>query len=572
MIQNFTKKITQENLILGLFFALGIFFSYNTLHTNLRDLNLWDESVYINTGRTFFSGTLTPFFRNPLIGMLYAITYLPFQSSPYWLVQSATLGRFILFALLWLSALLISKQTVKFASPYIMAGFLLIYPITTGILNNPSDSLFAAMSGFALRQVLSYYNTQNIKHVWLASLFIGLSALSRNDGLVSFAILCVLILWLSLRFKSNWKWVPALLLPFALILGGYQTIYGLRTGHYELGTTERSYVAFQQGQELVYKKDPNCTLKRIRCAVLQADQLYGTPEQNNFSVLRAISNNPKAYSERFLKHLETIPKLLVTTYGQRTVFLLLILALRGLYELFRKREYSFIILLIVWISYLGVYFLTFFREGYVRTPFFIFYLLGAIGVQAIAENASNKKERNAWLMGAGGFTILALILNVQVMYFTAALLLLAFIFISALNLGQPAQVWALLLVIALMLRPAYDPPVYEARGVIPEEQGVLALSQMFPENSNISAGAPGAVWMARMTPMDVADYDYENATTPEAFYQQLKKDKVVAIYVDPYLSNANKQIWLLIFPKIGSYYEKAYASKYGGDIQVLIVK
>jgi hypothetical protein len=555
-------------------FVLNFFLIFNNLTPSFRDLNGWDESVYINSGRTLFEGTLPVFASNPLIGFLYAITYIPYQTSPFWLVESATLGRILLFFLVWLSAFLVSNKVSKHASPLIVAAFVLVFPILTDILGNPSDSLFAAMSGFAFWQVLSFHETQNLKHIWWASFFIGLAALSRNDGLVSFGILAILIIWLAIRFKSAWQWMPALVIPFALIIGGYQLFYGMQTGDYSLGTTERSYVAFQQGQQLVYEKDPECRFKRIRCAVFQAEKLYGSGEKNNYSVFRAIANNPQAYSIRLLAHFKKLPTLFLYTYGQRTMFLLLFLALRGLVELIRKREYLLLALLIAWPAYLGVYFLTFFREGYLRTPFFIFFIFGAIGVQALTETSANSKGNRIWVIILTVTTLLAWFAGIQALYFTTVLLLAAVLVISLLKQAgqQTTSGLLILLLVGIILRPAFDPPVRKTLSEEPEVQGILTLVQKLPAGSQVASGAPGAVWMARMEPIDVSDLDYGDVTTPEALYEQLKKDGVDAIYVDSYFSNTNREIWRLMVPGIGTYYENIYTSPSGGNIQVYLLK
>jgi hypothetical protein len=556
------------------FLTLNLFLVFNVLTPSFRDLNGWDESVYINTGKTLFEGTLPVFARNPLVGFLYAVTYIPYQTSPFWLVESATLGRIFLFFVIWLSAFLVGSKVSKHASPLVISAFVLIFPILTDILGNPSDSLFAAMSGFAFWQVFSFHETQNIKYIWWASFFIGLAALSRNDGLVSYGILAVLVIWLAVRFKSAWQWIPALVIPFTLIVGGYQLFYGMRTGDYSFGTTERSYVAFLQGQQLVYEKDPECRFKRIRCAVFQAEKLYGSGEENNYSVFRAIANNPGAYSIRLLAHFKKLPTLFLYSYGQRTTFLLLFLALRGLVELIRKREYSLLALLIAWPAYLGVYFLTFFREGYLRTPFFIFFIFGAIGVQALAENLAKLKENRIWVIILTAATILAWFAGIQALYFTTVLLLAAVFVIPLLKqAGQPtASGLLILLLVGIILRPAFDPPVRKTLGEEPEVQGILTLIQNLPTGSQVASGAPGAVWMARMEPIDVSGLDYGDVTTPEALYEQLKKDEVDAIYVDSYLSNTNREIWRLMIPGIGKYYERIYLSPKGGNIQVFLLK
>jgi len=556
-----------------IFFALNLFLIFNHLTPSFRDLNGWDESVYINSGRMLFEGSLPIFASNPLIGFLYAVTYIPYQTSPLWLVESATLGRIFLFFLIWLSAFLTGSKISKHASPLIIATFVLVFPIMTDILGNPSDSLFAAMSGFAFWQVLSFYETQKIKHVWWASFFIGLAALSRNDGLVSYVILAVLIIWLAIRFKSAWQWIPALVIPFALIVGGYQLFYGMKTGDYSLGTSQRSYVAFLQGQQLVYVKDPDCRFKRIRCAVFQADELYGSGEENNYSIFRAIANNPQAYSIRLLAHFKSLPKLFSYSYGQRTTFLLLFLALRGLVELIRKKEYSALVLLISWMAYLGVYFLTFFREGYLRTPFFIFFIFGAIGAQALAENLADRKENRIWIIILTVATLLAWFTGIQALYFTTILLLAAALIIPLFKqTSQTTSVLLILFLVGIILRPAFDPPVAKIINEEPEVQGILTLARSLPAGSQVASGAPGAVWMARMEPVDVSGLDYGNVKTPEALYEQLKKDGVKAIYVDSYLANANREIWYLIIPGIGKYYENIYLSPGGGNIQVFLLK
>jgi hypothetical protein len=565
--------LTPSRIAALILFALNVFLVFNNLTPSFRDLNGWDESVYINTGKTLFEGTLPVFARNPLVGLLYAITYIPYQTSPFWLVESATLGRIFLFFLMWLSAFLVGSKVSKHASPLILAAFILVFPVLADILSNPSDSLFAAMSGFAFWQALSFHETQNIKHIWWASFFIGLAALSRNDGLVSYGILAILTIWLAVRFRSAWQWIPALVIPFAVMIGGYQLLYGMQTGSYSLGTTERSYAAFQQGQQLVYVKDPECRFKRIRCAALQAEKLYGSGEENHSSIFRAIANNPQAYSIRLLAHFRKLPKLFLYAYGQRTTFLLLLLALCGLVELIRKREYSLLALLLAWPAYLGVYFLTFFREGYLRTPFFIFFTFGAIGAQTLAQNLSNSRERRIWVIVLTVATILAWFAGIQALYFTTVLLLVAVLVVPLFKqTSQTILGLLVLLLVGIMLRPAFDLPVGKIISEEPEVQGILTLAQNLPPGSRVASGAPGAVWMARMEPIGVSEPDYGIVTTPEALYEQFKKDGVEAIYVDSSISSTSPEIWRLIVPGIGRYYENIYLSPGGGDIQVFLLK
>jgi hypothetical protein len=63
-----------------------------------------------------------------------------------------------------------------------------VSPALTRLLDNGNNTLFTAMSGFALWQMLAFLRTQSVKHLWLGSLFLDLAALSRNKGPVLFLI------------------------------------------------------------------------------------------------------------------------------------------------------------------------------------------------------------------------------------------------------------------------------------------------------------------------------------------------------------------------------------------------
>ncbi|MGH2581342.1 MAG: hypothetical protein ACRDFQ_00425 [Anaerolineales bacterium] len=224
-------------LTIGLVLALHLFLVLKSLLPTLRDINQWDEAVYINTGRLLAQGELPLFARNPLVGVLYALTYFPFAQSPFWLLNSAALGRAILFGLMWLAAYLIGRELKPLASHWTMVGILIVIPVLTAILGNPSDALFAAMAAFAFWQFLAYRNHGELRHLAWASLFVGMAGLARNDGLILFLIFLALTLLLNLNSKPRWRWLAYAGLPFVILIAGY--IGALRTsdrvlwpGHY----------------------------------------------------------------------------------------------------------------------------------------------------------------------------------------------------------------------------------------------------------------------------------------------------------------------------------------------------
>ncbi len=583
-------RFERETWLALLAFGVNVFLVFNAFLPSLRDLNFWDEAVYINTGRLLVEGELPSFARNPLIGVLYGLAYLPFREAPLWMGQGAAIGRMALFALMWWGCYLAARAFGRFVPALATAGFLLVFPVLPEILVNPSDALFAAMSGFAFWQTARFCDTRATRHLWGASFFLGLAALSRNDGLLLFPIFLLLAFWISRRTVQPqaipgeagmyaWHrrpvvglaWLTAAALPFALLVGGYFLLYGAVTGDFSLGTRERSYVAFQQGQAIDYQKDPTCTEKWLRCAVLQAEQLYGSGQENNYSILRAISRNPQAFGRRFLKQVSLLPGYIYSIYGQRTALLLFILAFRGLLELLRRRQGSLVGLFLLWPLTLAVYFLTFFRIGYFRLPYFVLYILGAIGAAAVASDARDRRHLYIWSVLLAAVTLPAIWLDVRALYFTTVLLLAGIWFIRFLPEGRTAEAPALLVMLAigLILRPVFDPPAPYDLVNGAEEQAAVVMQERLPRGSLVMAGAPGGVWAARMEFQDANAYSA--LTSGADLYAALKEAGVRAIFVDPYLSNTNEHVWNLVEPGIGTWYESVYVGR-EGSVRVLLIE
>ncbi|MGH2581343.1 MAG: hypothetical protein ACRDFQ_00430 [Anaerolineales bacterium] len=129
----------------------------------------------------------------------------------------------------------------------------------------------------------------------------------------------------------------------------------------------------------------------------------------------------------------------------------------------------------------------------------------------------------------------------------------------------------LLFSVALILRGSlYDPPNLRQLRDQPEERASLALQANLPKGSLVASGAPGAAWAAHMTHYPSTG---ENllVDTPDALYSVLLADGVQAIYIDHYLSGNNRDLWELIEPGIGQYYEQIYSDR-SGSIRVLLVK
>ncbi len=566
-------RFSSQTAVAWLAFALNIFFVFNDLFPTLRGLNFWDEAVYINSGRLLVEGVLPSFARNPLIALLYAILYLPYLRAPLWMVYVAFWGRVVLFALLWWSCYFLIRELRVFTPPITAAGLLLVFPVLVDILVNPSDALFAAMSALALRKTLAFLNTSERRHARWGAFFVGLAALSRNDGLVLFPLFLLLLALIAWRQGLGWRWGWQAVLPFLALVGGYLLFYGARTGDFQLHTGERSYVAFLQGQSLDYHRDPSCQQKFLRCAVLEAERLYGSGEENDYSVIRAIARNPSAYARRLRKQVALMPEMVYAVLGERTAPLLFIMALAGAFDLLRRRRGLVLTVLLTWPLHLGIYFLTFFRYGYFRLPYFVAYALAAVGAATFAREVQRRRGFAWWALPLLAVSALAFLYDVRSLYLAAVPLLGV---ASALRLFsqhearidlQPIGLLALF-VVGLMVRPVLNPPAPRDVTQEAEEQAVILLQKEFPSGSPVLAGSPGGVWAARMEFADANEY--AQASSGEVLHERLIENGVVAVFVDPSLSNANEHVWNMIEPAIGKWYETLYSGR-EGSVRVLRV-
>jgi len=567
--------LDNKNLIIILVFLIQTLFVLYRFIPTLQDINLWDEAIYINAGRDLANGILTPFEWNPFVSIFYAFTYLPFKSSPYWMMQSASVGRILMFSLMWLSSILIAKRMSKISHPLVMAGLLFSVTVLTDILSNPTDALFASMSGFAFWKLITYYETRDEKQLGWVSCFLGLAALSRNDGLILFFIFVILSLFFLRSSIKKWLHLLYTVMPFLFFVFGYFCIYGLVTGNFVLGTKERSYIAFEQGQAELYQKNESCLQSVSRCAILEARQLYGTPAENNYSVFTAIRRNPEAMMKRAMHTVKVLPEMIYSAYGKRTAYILFILAFAGIFELVKKRHFLVLGTLLVWTSYLGVYFLTFFREGYLQTPYFIIFTLASIGVASLVSSITNAdREYLIWTVILIIFSVIGIYRSLNYLYFNT-LVLLGIIWAGHLvnrdrREGVPATLYLIFLVGGMIVRGAYNPPQIQTWGQIPEEQAIVLLQETFPQDTLVAAGAPGGVYAARMKYFELGDLDGSVESTEE-LYAQLTSLGVKAIYVDSFLSSRNSHIYEFVDAGIGVEFEQIFSGR-DGSIQVLRVR
>lgn len=561
-------------LIVSALLLIVIFFNFDNLAVQITDINYWDEASYINRGREWVQGTLPEFSWSPLTSGLFALIYLPLQHTANWLPIAASIGRIVIFAAMSLAIYLLAKEIKDIAWPTAILGVIFSLPIMVRILKFQSDALFAALAAFALWQVLKYRNSGRQKHLWGTSFFLGLAALARNDGLILFAFFLVLILLIKTeQFLPLWQKLLAALLPFVLLVGGYLLFYGISTGSFYMGTVNRTWVAFAQGQYFIYGDTSSCDGNQLNCAVEKAESLYGTGEENNYSVLRGIANNPAAFLDRTLTQLKSLPKMIYSAYQGRPIIGLVFFAALGVLGLWQSANRPLLWIFLGWMIYLPVYFLTFFRSGYFLFPFPILFLLVMVGVFKSIQLFQQKLFRWLFSILFLGLFAAGILLEYETFAITGIGLFAAF-WLGHLLSGKESppknQVFLLSIFIAgILLHGSYASATFASTKATPEEQAIQLLHQQYPQNSKIAAGAPGPVWSAQMDFAAISG-DLFQVETPEELHEQFVQDGVLAIYVDHNMTNTNYNTWLLIESGIGSLYERSFSGD-NGSIQVLEV-
>lgn len=556
------------------FFVANFLLVLPSLFPNLGDIGPWDEMAYVIGGRLLADkGEWPAIADNPLTSAFYALTYLPFNSSPFWLVHSRTLGKILSFALLWLSLYWVAQRLKEFAHPAIALGFFLVAPFTLEFLIFPSDPLFTALAGFAFGQLLAFYFSQKVRHIWWSSFFLALAALARNDGLVLFPIFLVWSLVLGWRFR---RIVPAglgSLGPFILIVGGYVLIYGLFTGNYRLGTLERTYDNFEAGQEVLLRKSGG--INPVVAAKQEAQRYFGTAEENHYSVFRAIRRNPDMYLERLKRTILLLPEKLLRAYGIRYAPVLFLLWVRGGIELVRRKHSLLLLILLTWPLHLASGFvITLFRTGHLLFPFYAILALAAVGLQAILVNL-DRHERFAW------FALLTMLIGMSLLTDKLAIAYSCGLFLVSLWIARVMQARgsladyraiALLIVLCagLILRGPFPSPKIRTLGREPKEQALLALTRILPEDSFVAATSlfPAA---AKMRLANLVSGDIPVNVSPEDFLAWMRAEKIQAVYVDSTLYYDNPRLWSLIAPHIGQGLKRVFSVE-DGNIQILLVE
>ena len=540
---------------------------------NISDISPWDETYYIVSGRDMLSGQLPVLGYSPLFSFLAMVCYLFFRDSNFWLIHVNSVMRFLLFSFLFISSWQVGKALKEQYKPIILFGFLFVSPVITQNFEYPTDILFASLSAMAFAQVVHFINTKEIKHVWWASFWLGLGMLTRGDAMILIAVLAVFVVWFGIKQHRWWRLLLAVLIPFLALSIGYVVFRGALTGDFNTGMGERSYIAFEQGQEIDMPESDARFDAPIESYNV-ARELFGNPEENDYSVFRAISRNPQAYLSRLWAVLKSLPGLFLTAYYRRYTIFLSLLAIRGLVSLVQQKKISLAILHVIWILPMSAGIArTLVRVGYFRLFYFVLYSLAIIGLKALLDSLKRHWEGWVWAGILGFVLVLALIREedaIQIGITVSLCWLLLVFLISKQSEQYPNwQSMAMLLLLAsgLLLRTGILIFTPRVLGEEPREAASLVLREVTEPGDYVLTCTPSVVFLANRQVANFCSVDIPEFESSEAFIEWMKAQNFNAIYLD---QAAPTILYDLCFDSRGKWLTWIYSSK-GGESAIFIV-
>lgn len=505
---------------------------------NLSDIAPWDETYYIVNGREIFSGNLPYLADGPLYNFIAGFITLFFKNSPFWLIHVNSLMRFLTFSFLFVATWEVGKAFKEYFNPLVLFGFLFISPILAQNFEYPADLLFAGLSALAFAQMVHFIKTKQIRNVWWASFWLGLGMLTRGDAMIIIAALTVFVLWIGIKQHRWWRLVLAVLIPFLAITGGYVLLRGVITGDFDTGMGDRSYTAFEQGQEVDLPEEGGRFAAPTESYYV-ARALFGTREENDQSIFQAISRNPRAYLDRLVAVIKTLPGLFLTAYYRRDAILLTLLALRGLIALLKRKKYAIAALSVLWVLPLSAGVArTLVRVGYFRLFYFVIYVLAIIGLKALLDSLKKNREALIWVGVLGSVLVASFIIDDDAlkMGMTVYLcwLLLAYLLSQRSKKYQHWQIMSMLLLLASALLLRTGVIVFQPRvlGEEIQEKAALVLREETEPGALVLTCTPSVVFMADREVANFCGADIPEFDSSEDFIAWMRAQGFEAIYLD----------------------------------------
>jgi hypothetical protein len=357
------------------------------------------------------------------------------------------------------------------------------------------------------------------------------------------------------------------------LIGGVTLISGLPSGTFTLGASDRMYTNFEDGQLPVFEGSGE--RNRVIEARLEARRLFGTPEENNYSLWNAIRRNPSAYLDRWRAFFGSLPSNFLEAYGKRFGAAFIVLGAAGLVAFLRRREVKVPIALVAFaFPFLSVFVTTNLRMGYLRFWWFTVFALTAVGLAELVRGVGRWPALGIWSavwFAVAGYGVAD---DKLAVYYTAAVMLAAVwagFILARRELASPAAILlAVFLPAGLILHGTFPSPKIRQLGVAGDEQAVLYLREHFPQRTLVATGIPGVVQAAGMAPATLSSTDIPAFEDPPEVVRWMRDQGMRAVYVDAGLYVDNPALWSLIEAEIGRGFERVFVAEQG-NYQVLRV-
>lgn len=560
-----SRRIGWNWVVVALIFVSTFLLVSPKLMPTLHDLNPGDETKYIDSGRSLIRGYTRGFEWSPLSSFFYAPIYLIVRNSANWFSWMAAIGRGLLFTLLWFSFYHLGKQFEPRFSRWIIPGAMLVSFSLLEILKNPSDALFAAMSCLAMARLVAYRNQASMRDIWLGSAFMGLAALSRNDGLFLLPTFFGLAVYLTWKREPAARVLAAILLPPLVLVGGYLARTGLTTGDWNLGTGGRGYTAYTWSLWTNFGYAPE-----------EVSALLGPEVDRSQSFLQAIVQRPDLLLRQVRFNLGRLPAAVLDAYGQRIAPPLFYLALVGGFSLWRRRKGFLLALLLFWPLHSLIYLAFYLRPGFLLLDQFVVLAMAAVGADYICREVSEIPKR---VLVSAPLALLALFgaLFGKLAFLVAGLIPLLALWTwwvasrssEALLASGPNGLIALFIA-GLVLRNGFPFPNYPQIGETPMDRAVQFLEEALPEGARIYSYEALPPLAAKMTHLEWSDLKSSFHAGID-FCDLLREQRVQALFVTPDTTQKQQDLWDNIQMANGICLERAFVID-PGSLQVFLVE
>ena len=578
IFQNAAVMKSDHSLLIAFLFLIQVVLALSVLTPNLKDIGGFDEALYIQMGRLLASGELPSIDHSPLTAFFFMLAYLPVSESAFWFIHSCTLGRFMLFGLLWFSAYTTAKRLTFASNPLLMIGLIFVSPVLATLIKNGSHALFAAISTAALAQTISFHYSKSNKHLLLASVLLALGILCRmGEGTCLALVFITFAAITGVSIKRVSTVLGVVVLPFILIVGGYMLTYYSCTGRSPLGTGKYFYLTFEQGHGLAYSErfpGKNFWIE----GQIEARRLFGSPEQNHHSVLAAIQRNPTAYLERVPRLMNIALLGAIGVYGGPLSVWLFLMAARGCIALLTQKRVLLLSILLSWASYFLIYILLVFQMTNLLLPYVILYCLASAGLTAVVLT---RDARERWVWSCILVALIAVLIgsNASLSFLASAVILLSGLWIvwkilDSYQVSDALTSLTLIFLLFLMSLLQDTLPLTKPRklGVASDEKAVLFLQQNWSEGTPLAAYSFITPWAAKMTHVGLYKTEINEMRSADDLQRWIAAKNLQLIYSDHSLEQSEPVIWALIESEIGKSLEVAFSSEDDKKIRILRVR